>query len=65
MLEFIPPLLLQFILITAFSFVVGLEFHSYLRINQSQYGFGSTRTFVLVGILGFLLYQLKQRDYFL
>lgn len=58
MLESIPPLLLQFILTTVFSFLVGLELHSYLRINQFRYGFGSTRTFVLIGLLGFLLYQL-------
>jgi uncharacterized membrane protein (DUF4010 family) len=43
---------------TAFSFIVGLEFHSYLRINQSHDKFGSIRTFVLIGLLGFLLYQL-------
>ena len=64
MLESVPPLLLQFIMTTAFSFVVGLEFHSYLRINQYQYGFGSTRTFVLVGVLGFLLYQLNKEGLF-
>jgi uncharacterized membrane protein (DUF4010 family) len=58
MLESIPPLLLQFIMTTAFSFIVGLEFHSYLRINQSHDKFGSIRTFVLIGLLGFLLYQL-------
>ncbi len=64
MLESIPPLLLQFIMTTAFSFIVGLEFHSYLRINQYQYDFGSTRTFVLVSILGFLLYQLNTEGLF-
>jgi len=48
----------------SFAFIVGLEFHSYLRINQYQYGFGSTRTFVLLGILGFLLYQLNTEGLF-
>ena len=47
-----------------FSFIVGLEFHSYLRINQYQYGFGSTRTFVLIGMLGFVLYQLNSKGLF-
>ncbi len=64
MFESIPPLLIQFIMMIGFSFIVGLEFHSYLRINQYQYGFGSTRTFVLVGILGFLLYQLNTQGLF-
>ncbi len=54
MIETIPPLLLQFLLTTAFSFIVGLEMHSYLKINQNSYGFGSTRTFMLIGMLGLL-----------
>jgi len=58
MFDSIPPLLLQFVMTITFSFIVGLEFHSYLRINQYQYGFGSIRTFVLTGLLGYLLYQL-------
>ncbi len=64
MIESIPPLLIQFIMTIGFSFIVGLEFHSYLRINQYQYGFGSVRTFILVGILGFLLYQLNSQGLF-
>ena len=63
-IESIPPLLIQFIMTIGFAFIVGLEFHSYLRINQYQYGFGSIRTFVLVGILGFLLYQLNTQGLF-
>ncbi len=58
MLESIPPLLLQFLLTTAFSFIVGLEFHNYLRVNRHPYKFGSTRTIVLISLLGFLLYRL-------
>lgn len=64
MLESIPPLLLQFIMTTAFSFVVGLEFRSYLRINQYQAKVGSTLTFMLIGILGFLLYKLNPEGLF-
>ncbi|WP_347987043.1 DUF4010 domain-containing protein [Methylomonas sp. AM2-LC] len=40
------------------SFIVGLEFHHYLRINTYPNRFGSTRTLVLIGILGFILYQI-------
>ena len=54
----IPPLLLQFIMTVAFSFVVGLEFRSYHYTNNYKLHFGSTRTFVLIGLLGFILYAL-------
>ncbi len=59
MLESIPSLLLQFLMTVVFSFIVGLEFHNYLRNNQYQFGFGSIRTFVLLGLLGFILFQLN------
>ncbi len=54
----IPPLLVQFIMTVAFSFVVGLEFRSYYQANEYKLNFGSTRTFVLIGVLGFILYTL-------
>jgi len=54
----IPPLLLQFIMTVAFSFVVGLEFRSYHHNNNYKLHFGSTRTFVLIGLLGFILFTL-------
>ena len=58
MFDSIPPLLPQFLMTMMFSFIIGLEFHSYLRINHNDYKFGSIRTLVLVGLLGFLLYIL-------
>lgn len=42
----------------AFAFVVGLEFRSYRQINKHSHHFGSTRTFVLVGIMGFVLFSI-------
>jgi len=54
----IPPLLVQFIITVAFSFVVGLEFRSYHQANEYKLNFGSTRTFVLIAVLGFILYTL-------
>ncbi len=54
----IPPLLIQFIMTVAFSFVVGLEFRSYHHTNDYKLNIGSTRTFVLIGVLGFILYTL-------
>lgn len=54
----IPPLLVQFMMTVAFSFVVGLEFRSYHHANDYKLHFGSTRTFVLIAILGFILYTM-------
>lgn len=54
----VPPLLVQFVMTVAFSFVVGLEFRRYHQINQYKFHFGSTRTFVLIGMLGFMLYSI-------
>jgi uncharacterized membrane protein (DUF4010 family) len=54
----IPPLLVQFIMTVAFSFVVGLEFRNYHQINDYKLHFGSTRTFVLIGLLGFILFTM-------
>ena len=54
----LPPLLNRFLVTVAFAFVVGLEFRSYRQINKHRHHFGSTRTFVLVGIMGFVLYSL-------
>lgn len=57
----IPRLLVQFGLTLALSFVIGLEVHSYRRANQRDLGFGTTRTFMLIGILGFILDVLDAR----
>ncbi|MGE5240149.1 MAG: MgtC/SapB family protein [Bacteroidota bacterium] len=57
----VPPLLIQFGLTLTLSFVIGLEVHSYRRANQLDLGFGTTRTFTLIGVLGFLLYALDER----
>jgi uncharacterized membrane protein (DUF4010 family) len=56
--QVIPPLLTQFLMTIAFAFVVGLEFRRYQQINKYFYHFGSTRTFVLIGILGFILFSI-------
>jgi uncharacterized membrane protein (DUF4010 family) len=54
----LPPLLIHFLLAVLFSFVIGLEFHAYQRLNRHNAGFGSTRTFTMIGIFGFGLYAL-------
>jgi uncharacterized membrane protein (DUF4010 family) len=53
-----PPLLTQFIITAALSFIIGLELHSYRRAYGQDLGFGTTRTFTLIGVLGFVLYMI-------
>jgi uncharacterized membrane protein (DUF4010 family) len=54
----VPTLLVQFAMTVVFSFLVGLEFRRYHHNADYKLHFGSTRTFVLIGILGFILYTL-------
>lgn len=56
----IPILLLQFIETVLLSFLIGLGHHSYRRSDREDLGFGTTRTFTLIGILGFILFALDQ-----
>ncbi len=58
---FFPPLLVQFVISALLSFIVGLELHSYRRTNQQDLGFGTSRTFTLIGIAGFVLYVIDEK----
>jgi len=57
------PELVNFLLVTAFSFLIGLEVKSYRsQYNQPKnqnYFFGDVRTYSFVGILGFVLYSIE------
>ncbi|WP_245395113.1 hypothetical protein [methane-oxidizing endosymbiont of Gigantopelta aegis] len=64
MLPNLPAPLSEFLLTTIFSFLIGLEYHNYLKANQYQFSFGSIRTFLLVGLFGLLLYQLNPNGQF-
>jgi len=57
----VPVLLKQFVMTTALSFIIGLELHSYRRANNQDLGFGTTRTFTLLGVLGFVLFLLDDQ----
>jgi len=54
----LPGLIVALVLTGAFSFVIGLAYHGYRRVSEAGLGFGTTRTFTLIGILGFLLMQI-------
>jgi len=57
-----PPLLTQFVFTAVLSFIIGLELHSYRRANEQDLGFGTTRTFTLIGVAGFVLYMIDDRQ---
>lgn len=56
----LPGLIAPLVITGAFSFVIGLAYHGYRRSGETGLGFGTTRTFTLIGILGFLLMQLEK-----
>jgi len=56
-----PPLLTQFIITSLLSFIIGLELHSYRRAGDQDLGFGTTRTFTLIGIAGYVMNMIDER----
>jgi uncharacterized membrane protein (DUF4010 family) len=56
LLNFIPPDIVRFILVTLFSLLIGLEQRRRHIEDETETLFGTDRTFTLIGILGFILY---------
>ncbi len=54
----LPPLLGHFLLTIAISFLIGIGLRDYYEGEGKFDTFGSVRTFVFIGMLGFMLYQL-------
>lgn len=59
----IPPLLSNFLLTIAISFLIGIGLRDYYEGEGKFDTFGSVRTFVFIGMLGFMLYQLPGFGY--
>ncbi len=55
-LEKIPSDLINFLLVTVFSLLIGLEQRRHHMDEKKDSLFGMDRTFTLIGILGFILY---------
>ena len=53
-----PPLLTKFLMTLAVSFLIGIGLRDYYEGEGKFDTFGSVRTFVFIGMLGFMLYQL-------
>lgn len=60
LLEDIPQDLVNFLLVTLFSLIIGLEQRRHHETEKIKYLFGTDRTFALIGILGFILYVLDK-----
>lgn len=54
----LPPLVVPCLVTLVLSFILGLELHGYRRAQKQALGFGTTRTLSLLGLLGFVLWQL-------
>ncbi len=62
--EYIPQEMINFLLVTLFSLLIGLSLHR-LNLNKDSERilFGTDRTFTFIGILGYLLYILEPETY--
>ena len=52
----VPSLLIQFLLTVIFSFILGLEQRRQYTDKDEELTFGTDRTFVFIGLLGFVLF---------
>ncbi len=62
--EYIPQEMINFLLVTLFSLLIGLSLHR-LNLNKESERilFGTDRTFTFIGIFGYLLYILEPESY--
>jgi uncharacterized membrane protein (DUF4010 family) len=62
----IPPNLINFILVTVFSLLIGLsQRHLHSLAHDNDRTFGTDRTFTFIGMLGFILYLLEPHNGYL
>ncbi len=59
----IPQDFINFILVTVFALLIGLEQKTLHKRKEEDELFGTDRTFALVGILGFILYILNPKSF--
>ena len=54
-----PPVIRAFLLTAGMSLLLGLGLREYYLVNQKRIVFGTTRTCMLIGLAGFVLYHLQ------
>ncbi|VBB48248.1 conserved membrane hypothetical protein [uncultured Paludibacter sp.] len=68
-LQILPAELVSFVLVTVFSFLIGLSQRKLQQKHEGDKGeittFGTDRTFTFIGILGYILYILDKTNLFL
>ncbi len=55
----LPPIIMALLLTIGMSLLLGLGLREYYLVNQKRIVFGTTRTCMLIGLLGFVLFQLQ------
>lgn len=61
--ESVPEDFINFILVTIFSLLIGLEQRKRHSSENGEFIFGTDRTFSLIGVLGFVLYKFNALNY--
>ncbi len=64
-LQHIPVNLINFVLVTLLSLIIGLEQSRLLHVKDDRKLFGTDRTFTFIGILGFVLYIIQPETLYL
>ena len=68
-LSLVNPLLVNFLIVSVLSFLIGLEVKSYrsqfAKSKSENYFFGDVRTYSFVGILGYLLFLIDAHSLYL
>lgn len=54
-----PPVITALLLTAGMSFLLGLGLREYYLVNQQRIVFGTTRTCMLIGLIGFMLFHLR------
>lgn len=54
-----PPVITALLLTAGMSFLLGLGLREYYLVNQQRIMFGATRTCMLIGLIGFVLFHLR------
>lgn len=58
----IPDFLINFILVTVFSLIIGLSQRRLQDSHEASLSFGTDRTFTFIGMLGYILYIIRPTD---
>ncbi len=64
-LNSIPKELINFLLVSVFSLLIGLSIRKLHQMDDEKHIFGTDRTFAFIGILGYILYVIEPVNHYL